>query len=78
MQIIRREKGWTDASLISSFEYHLKELELTRWVFENEGAQFMSGVQHASVPAGLAGVSYGLLFGVDVLQKEDYRTLTEM
>lgn len=28
----------------------------------------MSGVQHASVSTGLAGVSYCLLFGVDVLK----------
>lgn len=42
--------------------------ELTRWIFENEGTEFVSGVQHAPVSTGLAGVSYGLLFGVDVLK----------
>lgn len=44
--------------------------KLTRWIFENEGTEFMSGVQHASVSAGLTGVSDCLLFGVDVLKIE--------
>lgn len=42
--------------------------ELTRWIFENEGTEFVSGVQHATVSTGLTGVSYGLLFGIDVLR----------
>lgn len=49
-------------------KYSIHSSELTRWIFENEGTEFVSGVQHASVSTGLAGVSYGLLFGVDVLK----------
>lgn len=41
---------------------------LTGWIFENESTELVSGVQHASVSTGLAGISYGLLFGVDVLK----------
>lgn len=43
---------------------------LTRWVFENERAKFVSGVEHAAVSTSLTGSTNGLFLGVDMLERE--------
>ncbi len=48
----------------------------TWWILENEGAEFVSGVQHASVTTSLAGVSNGLLLVINVLQWEHLTVLS--
>lgn len=46
---------------------------LTWWIFKNESAQLVSGVQHATVATGLARVPNGLLLRIDVLKREKGR-----
>lgn len=40
---------------------------LTRWVFEDERAEFVFGVEHAAVSTGLTGSTNGLFLGIDML-----------
>lgn len=42
--------------------------QLTRWVFEDECAQFVPSVQHSPITTSLAGASDGLLLWVNMLQ----------
>lgn len=46
------------------------EKRLTWWVFEDERAEFVSGVEHAAVPTGLTGIANGLFLRVDMLLKK--------
>lgn len=49
---------------------YYKEQTVTWWVFEDERAEFVSGVKHAAVSTGLTGSADGLFLGVDILWKE--------
>lgn len=48
------------------------EENLTRWVFEDESTEFVSGVQHAAVSTGLTGSADGLFLGIDMLQENKH------
>lgn len=54
--------------LLDRFHYgHHWKWKRTRWVFENERAEFVSGVKHATEPTGLTGSADGLFLGIDIL-----------
>lgn len=54
------------------------EKRLTWRVFEDERAEFVSGVKHAAVSTGLTGIANGLFLRVDMLEKPKKHNLVEL
>lgn len=64
---LSRQSVWVSETLE---RFTGRATDLTWWVFEDEGAEFVSGVEHAAIPTGLTGSTDGLFLGIDMLGKK--------
>ena len=53
------------------FFFSCTTVTILRWVFENECAEFMMCVKHASIATGFTRITYCLLLWIDMLSKKE-------